>query len=135
VPDQPPKPKEPFAYGYRVLWQKDREMRPPSGWVRETRRGRGYVKTADNSLEFHVDFEGPALTRLPASAVVDASLWIDQNGEILERHTKRNDLTGGWRLVVRFRRIDAAKPVELRANLTNADGVLSETWSYVLPPD
>src|SRR4029078_8795189 len=30
VPDRQPKPKEPLTYGYRVLWQKDRETRPPS---------------------------------------------------------------------------------------------------------
>ena len=61
VPDGQPKPGEPLAYGYRVLWQKDREMRPPTGWVRETRRGRGYSKADDGSIELHVDFEGAML--------------------------------------------------------------------------
>ena len=66
VPDGQPKPGEPFAYGYRVLWQKDREMRPPIGWVRETRRGRGYSKADDGSIELHVDFEGAMLNRMPS---------------------------------------------------------------------
>jgi glucans biosynthesis protein len=135
VPDKQPKPKEPLAYGYRVLWQKERENRPSSSWVRATRRGRGYMKNADNSVEFHVDFEGPALSRLPASSTLNVAASIDTNGEILERQATRNDVTGGWRAVVRFRRLDAAKPVELRANLVNGNETVSETWSYILPPD
>jgi len=135
VPDGQPKPGDPFAYGYRVLWQKDREMRPPTGWVRETRRGRGYSKADDGSSELHVDFEGAMLKGMPSGATVDASLWIDGNGEIVEKSTRRNEVTGGWRFVVRFRRLDRAKPVELRAHLNRGKEVLSETWSYILPPD
>ena len=135
VPDRQPKPKDTFAYGYRVLWQRDREMRPPMGWVRETRRGRGYAKTDDGTIELHVDFEGPTLTRLPAAADVNLAFWIDANGEVVERHTRRNEATGGWRSVMRFRRVDRAKPVELRAHLTHANEVLTETWSYILPSE
>jgi periplasmic glucans biosynthesis protein len=135
VPDWQPRPKEALVYGYRVLWQKDREVRPPVGWVRETRRGRGYVKSTDASIELHVDFEGPTLSRMPATAAVDVALSVDSNGEVLERLTRRNEVTGGWRFVVRFRRIDGGKPVELRAHLSNGNEVLSETWSYILPPE
>ena len=117
------------------MWQKDREVRPPIAWVRETRRGRGSVKTSDASVELHVDFEGPTLSRMPATATVDLSLWADQNGEVLERRTQRNEVTGGWRLVVRVRRLDTSKPLELRAHLKRGNEVLSETWSYILPPD
>ena len=135
VPDRQPKPREAFAYGYRVLWQKDRETRPPMGWVRETRRGRGYVKSDDGSIEMHVDFDGATLSQLPATADVNAAFWIDANGEILERHTRRNEVTGGFRSVVRFRRVDRAKPVELRGNLIHDNKAVSETWSYILPAD
>jgi periplasmic glucans biosynthesis protein len=135
VPDGQPKPGEPFTYGYRVLWQKDREVRPPVAWVRETRRGRGYIKNDDGSIEFHVDFDGGTLSRLPANAGVDAALWIDGNGEVLEKRTQRNEATGGYRFTVRLRRIDKTKPVELRANLLRGKEILSETWSYILPLD
>jgi glucans biosynthesis protein len=135
VPERQPKPREPFAYGYRVLWQKDRETKPPLAWVRETRRGRGYVKAEDGTIELHIDFEGPTLTRLPPSADVNIALWADPNGEVVERHTRRNEVTGGWRSVVRLRRVDRAKPVELRAHLNYNSEVLSETWSYILPPE
>ena len=135
VPDRSPKPREAFTYGYRLLWQKDREMRPPTGWVRETRRGRGYAKSDDGSIELHVDFEGPMLKRLSAGADVNVSLWIDANGDLLERHTQWNEPTDSWRSVVRFRRNDRGKPVELRAHLTHAGKVVTETWSYILPPE
>ena len=135
VPDGQPKPGEPFVFGYRVLWQKDREIRPPMGWVRETRRGRGYLKTDDGSVELHVDFEGGGLNRMPSNATLDAAVWLDSNGEVLERHLRRNEATGGWRFVVRFRRLDKAKPVELRAHLIRGKEILTETWSYILPQD
>jgi glucans biosynthesis protein len=135
VPDFQPRPKEALVFGYRVLWQRERENRPSVAWVRETRRGRGYTKAPDASVELHVDFEGPTLSRLPATAVADVALTVDGNAEVLERHARRNDATGGWRMVVRFRRLDAAKPVELRAQLKHGNEVLSETWSYILPPD
>jgi periplasmic glucans biosynthesis protein len=135
VPDFQPRPREALVFGYRVLWQKEREVRPPVAWVRETRRGRGYTKAPDASVELHVDFEAPPPSRLPASAVPEVALSVDANGEVLERHTRRNDATGGWRFAVRFRRLDAARPVELRAHLKHGNEVLSETWSYILPPD
>jgi glucans biosynthesis protein len=135
VPGRPLKPKEPFAFGYRVLWQKDREIRPAAAWVRATHRGRGYTKAEDGTIELHVDFEGGALGRLPAAADVHPALWIDANGELVERHLRRNEATGGWRLVARFRRVDRGKPVELRAHLNRGSEVMSETWSYIVPPE
>jgi glucans biosynthesis protein len=135
VPDRQPKAGEPFAYGYRVLWQKEQEARPSVGWVSDTRRGRGYTKNDDGSIELHVDFEGPTLSRMPWTAIVDTTSWADANAEVLERRTQRNGITGGWRFVVRFRRLDRGKPVELRAHLHRGSEVLSETWNYILPPD
>lgn len=135
VPDRAPDAKQPLAFGYRVLWQKEQETRPPLAWVRETRRGRGYQKTDDGSLEFHVDFDGQTLTRLPATAAVEPVVWVDGNGEILERRATRNDATGGWRLVARVKRLDAAKPVEIRGQLKHNSEIVSETWSYIAPPE
>jgi glucans biosynthesis protein len=65
---------------------------------------------------------------------MDAIVSIDSNGEILERHLTRNEVTGGWRFVVRFRRLGGGRPVELRAYLASGNEVMSETWSYILPP-
>jgi glucans biosynthesis protein len=135
VPDFQPKPREVLPFSYRVLWQKDQETRPNVGWVRETRRGRGGVKPKDGSLMLHVDFEGPTLSRMPADANVEAQLWVDSNGQVLERQLTRNETTGGWRFVIGVKRVDASKPLELRAHLASGNTPISEVWSYILPPD
>ena len=53
--------------------------------MRDTRRGRGYNRADDGSIELHVDFEGGMLNRMPPDATVAAALWIDGNGELAER--------------------------------------------------
>ena len=82
-----------------------------------------------------MDFGGPALARLHSGARVEGVVSSDANGQIVEQHTFRNDATDGWRRVVRVRRRDSGKPVELRAFVREGTNALSETWSYVLPPE
>ena len=135
VPAHPPAPGTPAEYRWRTRWERERPTRPPLSWVSQTRRGRGYVRSPDGSVELHVDFVGPALARLPASAAVEGVVSADGNGQIVEHHTARNEVAGGWRVVLRVRRRDDSKPVELRAFLRDQTNVLSETWSYILPPD
>lgn len=136
MPDTPPRPKEAYDIEYRVRWQKEKETRPPSAWVTQTRRGRAYVAKPDDSIALTVEFDGPALRKLPADAPIESIANADANGQLLENTLYRNEATGAWRVVMRVRRSDAAKPVELRAYLRGADNnTLSETWSYILPPE
>ncbi|MEP7061044.1 MAG: glucan biosynthesis protein G [Betaproteobacteria bacterium] len=134
VPDVQPAPLEPIDFEYRLSWQMENETRPPQSWVTQTRRGHGYRKVPDKSLDFVVDFEGPALSKLAFDAQVEPVVTSVANAQILESNAYRNEVTGGYRLTIRFNRIDDAKPVELRAFLRNKTGTLSETWSYLLPP-
>ena len=134
VPDTLPAPLEPIDFEYRMLWQMEGETRPPQSWVTQTRRGHGFRKVPDKSLDFVVDFEGPALSKLPRTAEVEPVVTAVANAQILESNAYRNDVTGGYRLTIRFNRQDDAKPVELRAFLRDKTGTLSETWSYLLPP-
>ena len=134
VPDTPPGPHQPYDFAYRLLWQKDAETRPPQAWVTQTRRGRGYARKPDDSVSFVIDWEGPVFKQLPKDATVEARVSSDGNGRILEVNAWPNEVTGGWRTTVRLRRVDEAKPVELRAFLRTASGAISETWSYILPP-
>ena len=135
VPDKQPRPKEPFDIAYRLRWQNEHETRPPTAWVTQTRRGRAYVAKPDESVAFTVEFDGPALHGLPADAKIRSLVSVDANGRLLENTLYRNEVTGAWRMVLRVLPKDAAKPVELRAHITDANGKeLSETWSYVLPP-
>jgi glucans biosynthesis protein len=134
LPDKLPQPKEPLDVEYRLLWQKEPDARAPHAWVAQTRRGRGYTRNPDTSIGFVVDFEGPALKKLPVDAKVEASVSADSNGELLQHSVYRNDVSGGWRVTVRVRRLDEGKPLELRGYLHNGNNLLSETWSYLLPP-
>jgi len=134
IPDKSPSPDAPYDFEYRVLWQKDAATKPPSSWVTQTRRGRGYVKEDDGSLGFVIDFDGPALRKLPPDAHVEDVVSSDANAEIVEHFGRRNDATGGWRVSLRLRRVNDEKPVELRAFLRSGTNTLSETWSYILPP-
>jgi periplasmic glucans biosynthesis protein len=134
VPERAPAPRQAFDFEYRLLWQKDAETHPALAWVTQSRRGRGYMRNPDNSIGFVVDFEGAALGKLAADAAVEAVVSADSNAQILERNSYRNEVTGGWRMTVRLRRLDDAKPVELRGFLRSGGEALSETWSYVLPP-
>jgi glucans biosynthesis protein len=134
VPDSPPPPKQPFDVEYRLLWQKDAAMHPPSSWVTQTRRGRGYVREDDGSIGFIIDFDGPAIRKLPADAKLEGLVSVDSNATVSEMVVHRNDVSGGWRMSLRLKRQDDNKPVELRAHLRNGSQTVSETWSYIIPP-
>lgn len=136
ITDKPPQPGQPYDFEYRLLWQKDHDTRPPSSWVTQTRRGYDHAKKPDNGVaEFVVDFSGPALKKLSAETKPRATVSADANGELLQHALRRNDAAGGWRLTLRVKRLDNKKPVELRANLSDGDKPLSETWSYIIPAD
>ena len=135
VPDVLPRPGVPVDLEYRLRWQSEVESRPPSAWVTQTRRGHGYLKKQDDSIALLVDFEGPALKKLAADAKVEAIITADANGKVLETNAYSNTVTGGWRMAIRLRRSDDKKPVELRGYLQSNNNALTETWSYILPPE
>ena len=135
IPDQGPERGKAYDLAYRVLWQKERETRPPHAWVTQSRRGRGYTRKADGSVAFAVDFRGPAVEKWQGEKPPESLVTLDANARLMEHTLYRNDVTGGWRLNLRLRRLDDNKPLELRALLRNGSTILSETWSYILPPN
>lgn len=134
VPDTPPKPKMPYQFDYRLSWQKN-GPRPPSSWVVQTRRGKSFSKHPDGSIGMILDFHGPALKKLSADAKLEAVVSIDANGQLLENTLYPNVVAGGWRQSIRVRRVNNDKPIELRSYLRSRNNVISETWSYILPPE
>jgi glucans biosynthesis protein len=135
VPQVLPAPRQPLDVEYRLLWQMEAGVRPPQSWVAQSRRGHGLRRTQDDSIGFVVDFEGPVFAKLPADAEVEPVV-SGQNLELREALAFPNAVIGGYRMVLRFKRLDNAKPVELRAFLRGpAGGAISETWSYLLPPN
>ncbi len=151
VPNAPPAPGQALNFAYRLSWLKD-EAPHPLASVLQTRKGHGYLRTPDDTQRLIVDFEDPPavkdntaaakgkaskakLVKPAASEPVTGSVWMDDNAEIIEKQTFRNEMTGGWRMSFRFRRKDNDKPIEMRAYLKRGSAQVSETWSYLYPPN
>ena len=134
MPETPPGLREPLDFEYRLRFQRDPETRPPQSWVVATRRGHGYTRGNDPTLGFVIDFDGPALQKLPADVVVESVVTAAANAEIVENIVARNEVTGGVRVRLRVRRFDDKQPVDLRAFLRTGGSTVSTTWSYIIPP-
>jgi glucans biosynthesis protein len=117
-----------------MRWQGEQQQRPPGAWVTQSRVGRGFDALAPNEHQYIVDFTGPSLDALPADAVVKAVVTASANGEIVERNAYRNAANGNWRMTLRVKQRQGTQPVELRAFLQHGKDTLSETWTYVIPP-
>jgi glucans biosynthesis protein len=135
MPRDPPQARQSLDLEYQILWPKNVPIRPPTSWVAQTRRGPGFTRRPEETVDFHVDFEGPVLRKLPEKADVTAVFTSDSNGEIVEAIAQRNPVTAGVRVSLRIRRVDESKAVELRGFLRDERETLSETWSYILPPE
>lgn len=133
VPLQLPESGQPLDVKYRLHWQGAKQRRPPDGWVVQTRVGRGYAAPAEGEQQFAVDFTGPTLASLPASAPVKAVVSAPANGEIMESNVYRLEATGAWRMTVRVKQLQPSQATELRGYLQRGDDVLTETWSNVIP--
>lgn len=141
VPEKTPAPGEAIEIGYRLHFTMDEpELHDPElAWVKQTRLSAGDVKQSnlirqpDGSTALIVDFVGPNLAELPADAPVSTQVSVDDNVELVENNLRHNPVTKGWRLTLRLRVKDPARPVELRAALVDGETTLSETWSYQIP--
>ncbi|HEY0973141.1 MAG TPA: glucan biosynthesis protein G [Solimonas sp.] len=135
VPEDAPQAGSQLDLEYALRWEMKFPTQPPLARVVQTRRGQGGRRQPDGTMRFAVDFEGPVLERMLPDTRLVAGVWVGDNAELVERQTQRNEVTGGWRLNLRVRRLDDTKPVEMRAVLRDGDESVSETWAYVLPPD
>ncbi|QIJ75443.1 glucan biosynthesis protein D [Methylobacterium sp. NI91] len=78
-----------------------------------------------------IDFEGPGLPDDPKAAI-DVALSASA-GALVEPYAERVPQTGGWRLYAEFRPPEKwpAGDVVLRARLSHAGRVITETWDAV----
>jgi glucans biosynthesis protein len=116
-------------------WQMNGQLPTGKAWVVQTRRGRGFVKQPDGDLNFIIDFDGPPLRELKPEAKPEAFVEIGGNAQLREKTLQWNQVTGAWRMTVRVKREDAAKPIEMRAQIWEGGRSLTETWSYIVPPE
>jgi glucans biosynthesis protein len=138
VPDKIPPAGGSLDFAYQLAWQGKTQQQPPNGWVTQSRRGTGYSQLSAQeraqTIQYAVDFAGPALEALDPAAPVHAVVSSDANGRVLESQAWRNPATGGWRMSLRVQRLDPLKPVELRAFLQHLDNTVSETWTTIINP-
>jgi glucans biosynthesis protein len=138
MPKNVPKAGKTLDFAYSMAWQKNAEKRPASAWVEQTRIGYSSEpgKAKDGITRMNIDFAGDTLKKL-GDKPVEGIVTADDNGRLISVNTRPIPATGGWRVEVAMRRNDENKPVELRGHLRNpANGTtLSETWSYILPPN
>lgn len=124
-PEQMPEPGQPLEHSYRIHWTTDEaELHSPDiAWVKQTLRSTGDVKQSnlvrqpDGSLAFLIDFEGPKLKSLLDDAGVRSQVSVSDNADLVENSVRYNPMTQGWRLTLRIKVKDGAKPVEMRAAL------------------
>jgi glucans biosynthesis protein len=135
VPERLPAPGEPLAYAYTMRWQGDGWQRPPAGWVEQTRFGRSHAEPVPGESQFTLDHAGAALEALPDDAAPQAEVNAGDNARVLLANVERLPHTRGWRLTLKIQRLDPSRPVELRAYLRRGNDVLTETWTYALPPN
>lgn len=134
VPWKPAQPGREYHYAYRVLFGRAGAARPPAGYVRHTFIGSGLnpgmpCDSAKNTLRFVVDFGGKFP---PDRDAVHAVVSAGQSARVSQVSVMRNRAAGGYRLSFLVR-IQAERPLELRAFLQRGRDTLTETWSYLLP--
>lgn len=134
VPRQPAQPGREYRYAYRVLFGRAGVARPPAGYVRHTFIGSGPnpgmpCDSAKNTLRFVVDFGGKFP---PGRGAVHAAVSADRSARVSRVSVMRNRAAGGYRLSFLVR-VQAERPLELRAFLQRGRNTLTETWSYLLP--
>ena len=131
-----------LAFDYRIHWTMEEAalLGNEVGWVRRTVHTAGeqtqpnLIRQSDGTAAFLVDFTGPALAQLPADAKLTPQVTANDNAELVGTHLQANPMINGWRLTLRVKVKDKAKPVELRASLVSGGRAVTETWSYQLPP-
>jgi len=143
TPEQLPPKGQPIRADYTMHWTTDERaiFANDLAWVKQTLRTAGEITQAnlirhlDGSLGFVIDFEGPVLANLPPNTPVQPSFSVSDNAEVIENVIQPNPVTKGYRVTLRIKVKDPKKVVEMREALVSNGKLLSETWSYQIPPD
>ena len=131
-----------MSFAYRMRWLHPKEELHPLGRVAATRIASG---NRDGSLRAVLDFEGGELPELPSDAGLTSVVSLGEGARLLEKQLHKNDVTGGWRLVLHIA-VDpesklktifptsAARPyIRVSALLKKGENLpdpLTETWTY-----
>jgi glucans biosynthesis protein len=128
-------------YSWKLFWQQPGAIQHEKGKIVSTR-----VSRSADTVTFHIDFAGEALSSLPADTGLSSIVETPEPIPMLEKKLTHNPMTGGWRLVFKVRLpkeegvlqslMSARKgPVTLRFRALlkkgeNLPDPLTETWVY-----
>ena len=136
----------PLILDYRLYWMPPDIPMHELGAARDTRIAR--TPEADG-ITFVIDFEGGLLNALPADTGLTSVVDAPPEAPLLDKQLMKNEVTGGWRLVLKFglpqdgvlTRLLAARdgpaPLRFSAHLKRGENlaeVLTEKWIYNWAP-
>ncbi|MGH8426406.1 MAG: glucan biosynthesis protein [Gammaproteobacteria bacterium] len=135
TPDSLPPPGQPLILHYRLTFGGEGVGTPPAGYAAATFVGAGTnpgTQASGCALRFIVNFRGGELGQLAEG--VEAQVSTVAGGKIEEVHVEQAPPFSGWRLSFLVSPAQG-QPLDLRAYLTRGKETLTETWTYMLPPD
>jgi len=124
------------SFAYSLSWQYPEAGSPPGGKVVATRTETDKYSSAK---KFIIDFEGGELGDITPADGLEAVIDVGAEARLLDQQVRKNDVTGGWRLVFQVKPeenptlaekiMPDKKPIaEMRAFLRRGTNILTETW-------
>ncbi len=138
---------QPFlSLAYKLYWMAPGTKLHELATARDTRIQRS---AEDKSVTFVIDFEGDELNELSADTGLTSVVEFAKEASLLEKHLMKNEVTGGWRLTLKYSLPHAGMLDSLLAAREgppqlaftaylkkgeNLPEALTETWRYTLIP-
>ena len=124
-----------FSFAYSLSWQYPEAGLPPAGRVVATRT----EIDRSSAKRFIIDFEGGELGGISPADGLEAVIDIGPEARLVDQQVRKNEVTGGWRLVFQVKpeenptlaekiMPDKKPVVEMRAFLRRGTNILTETW-------
>ncbi|MBU6459823.1 MAG: glucan biosynthesis protein G [Proteobacteria bacterium] len=128
IPEHQPAPGVAYHFNYRLRFFLDNPRLIPNGHPVATYIGDG---KAPGSRQVVIDFAGPGLSDLSASARVHAVIGVDRGAKILNQSVKWDRFEHSWRVTATILPV-SGHPSDVRCYLVLNDKTMSDTWLYLL---
>ena len=131
---------------YRLYWMPPGATPHALGKARDTRMVR---EQGGEQVTFIIDFEGEAINTLDGDTGLASVVDAPDHAPLLEKSLRKNDVTGGWRLLLTFKlpaggvlqnlfsAREGPTPIRFSAYLKKGENIaepLTEKWTYNIIP-
>jgi glucans biosynthesis protein len=133
-PKHKPAPLQPFRFAYTLSWEGgDADVKRSENRVVSTRVG--LTDQYVGGRQFVIDFDGPALDKIPADQPPQAIASCSAGAHIAGNMVVRNPYLGTWRVILKMMPQPGSQdPVDLRCTLQQGTNRIGETWVYQWSP-